>query len=149
MQDYLLDTSVLLKWFHTTGEGEIEPAQWHLEAHREGVIRAHTLDLGLYELGNVLLRPLRRTDLQTAQVIRAARELCGPPLTLSPEAFTTAAQIAFTDELTFYDAAFAAAALQHDCTLLSADQRLIASGHAITLTESLNRQRNQTQKDLR
>ncbi len=143
MRDLLLDTSVLLKWFHREGEDDIEEAEWHLHAHREAVIQAHVLDLGLYELGNVMVRALNRTTMQTRAVLEATLALCGPPLTLSDSSFTTAAQIAVEDALTFYDAAFAAAAREHECTLISADRRLLATGHAITLTQSMQRLRDQ------
>ena len=33
MGELLLDTSVLLKWFHRMGEEDIEQAEWHLQAH--------------------------------------------------------------------------------------------------------------------
>lgn len=142
MRDLLLDTSVLLKWFHREGEEEVEQAEWHLQAHRRGVVRAHILDLGIYELGNVLVRPLKRNAEQCAAVLNAATALCGPALTLSPADLATAADIACADDLTFYDAAFAVAATTHDCTLLSADRKLLTTGHAITLTQSMNQLRD-------
>lgn len=78
-------------------------------------------------------------------VVRAVSEatlaLCGPPLALADAAFGTAADIATADELTFYDAAFAAAAREHGCTLVSADRKLLRSGDAITLTQSMERVR--------
>jgi predicted nucleic acid-binding protein len=141
MRELLLDTSVLLKWFHRDGEDEIEQAEWHLQAHREGVVHAHVLDLGMYELGNVLVRALNRNAQQARVVLEATLGLCGSPLTLSDSALLEAAGIAVDDGLTFYDAAFAVAAREHGCTLISTDRRLIASGHAITLTESLQRLR--------
>jgi predicted nucleic acid-binding protein len=142
-RDLLLDTSVLLKWFHRDGEDEIEQAEWHLQAHRQGIIRAHVLDLGMYELGNVLVRPLKRSATECAAVLNAASALCGPPLTLSPADLAEGAAIACAGGLTFYDAAFAVAASAHDCTLISADRRLLATGHAITLTQSMAQLRGQ------
>lgn len=142
MRDLLLDTSALLKWFHRDGEDELEQAQWHLQAHREGVVHAHVLDLGLYELGNVMVRALNRTAQQSRAVLEATWALCGPALTLSEAALGTAADIATADSLTFYEAAFAAAAREHGCTLVSSDRRLLATGHAITLTQSMERLRD-------
>lgn len=142
MRELLLDTSVLLKWFHRDGEDEIEQAEWHLQAHREGVVHAHVLDLGMYELGNVMVRALNRNAQQARAVLEATLALCGPPLALSDSALFAAADIAADDGLTFYDAAFAVAAREHGCTLISADRKLLASGHAITLTESLERLRS-------
>ena len=137
MRELLLDTSVLLKWFHRDGEDEVEQAEWHLQAHREGVVHAHILDLGIYELGNVMVRALNRNAHQSRAVLEATLALCGPPLTLPDAAFGTVADIATADALTFYDAAFATAAREHGCTLVSSDRRLLATGHAITLTQSM------------
>lgn len=140
-REILLDTSVLLKWFHRDGEDEVEQAEWHLQAHRHGVIHTHVLDLGLYELGNVLVRALNRTAQQCAAVLHAATALCGPAFTLSPADLAKASEVACTDDMTFYDAAFAVAAITHQCTLVSADRRLLAAGHAITLTQSMEQLR--------
>ncbi|HQZ84481.1 MAG TPA: type II toxin-antitoxin system VapC family toxin [Actinomycetota bacterium] len=136
MRELLLDTSVLLNWFHRTGEGEIELAEWHLEAHRQGLVHAHILDLGVYELGNVLVRALGRTAQQASAVLNAALALCGPPLSLPGSSLSEVAQIACDDGLTFYDAAFAVAAREHGCALVSADRKLLSTGHAITLEHS-------------
>lgn len=73
-------------------------------------------------------------------MINAALALCGPPLTLRPAAFGEVANVACVDGLTFYDAAFVVAAREHDCTLISADRRLVATGNAITLTQSMANQ---------
>jgi predicted nucleic acid-binding protein len=135
---------VLLKWFHHAAEEEVEQAQWYLHAHREGLVRAHVLVLGMYELGNVLLRSLKRSAQQTRTVLQAVFVMCGQPLRLSEDAFGAAADVASDGGLTFYDAAFAAAAREHGCTPISADGRLLATGHAIGLTESIERLRGGT-----
>jgi len=143
MRELLFDTSVLLKWFHREGEDEIEQAEWHLQAHRQGAVHAHILDLGVYELGNIVVRALNRTATQSHAVLEAALALCGPPLTLSATDFGRVAKVACDDGLTFYDAAFAVAAEAHDCTLVSADRKLLTTGHAITLTQSMEQLRGQ------
>lgn len=141
IRDLLLDTSVVLKWFHRDGEDEVEQAEWHLQAHREGFIRAQVLDLGIYELGSILVRVLNRTASETAAVLDAVRGLCGSPLRLDEGGLTVAAEIACADGLTFYDAAFASAATAHGFTLISADRKLLTTGHALTLTRSIERLR--------
>lgn len=78
MRELLLDTPVLLKWFHRDGEAELGQAQWHLQAHREGLVHADVLDLGIYELGNVMVRALNRDAQQSRAVIAAILALCGP-----------------------------------------------------------------------
>ena len=138
MRELLLDTSVLLKWFHRDGEDEIEHAEY-LQAHRAGLLHAHVLDLGMYELGNVLVRALKLEGAPSPGCAGDDPSSVRSPLTLSDAAFGQTADLATRDALTFYDAAFAIAAREYECTLVSADRRLLASGHAITLTQSMAR----------
>ena len=84
-----------------------------------------------------MLRALNRNAHQSRAVLEVTLALCGPPLTLPDAAFGTVADIATADALTFYDAAFAKAAREHGCTLVSSDRKLLATGHAITLTQSM------------
>ena len=64
MTHLLIDnTSVLIKWFHSDGERELEQARALRSAHVTGELDAHMLDLASYEVGNVLTRadgPRRR-----------------------------------------------------------------------------------------
>jgi predicted nucleic acid-binding protein len=137
----MADTSVILKWFHTEGEAEVAAAQVVLEAHRAGQVGVHILDLTMYELGNVLLRSLRRPAQEVAGRLDDLLFLCGPVITLEPGWRRDAAGLAQVHGLTFYDAAFAAAARGLDVPLLSADRQLLASGLAESLTSWSNRTR--------
>lgn len=56
--DVLADSSVLIKWFWAHGESEVESARALRDAHVEGHINLSVLDLAVYEVGNVLVRPL-------------------------------------------------------------------------------------------
>ncbi len=58
MTGLLVDTSVLIKWFHSDGESELAEARAIRDAHVRGVVDAYVLDLALYEVGNVLTRAL-------------------------------------------------------------------------------------------
>jgi len=48
----LVDTSVLVTWFHEQGKSEVESARQLLAAHLEGRERVIVLDLVTYELGS-------------------------------------------------------------------------------------------------
>lgn len=126
----MVDTSVLLKWFHAEGEGEVAESRAVLAAHRDEVLTAHVLDLTVYELGNILLRALRWSAEDTAAQLDDVLVLCGPGLVLAPEWRRDAAALAEEHRLSFYDAAFAAAARALDAPLLSADRALLAAGLA-------------------
>ncbi len=58
MTDVLCDTSVVVKWFHESGEAEVAQARAILDAHAAGTLTANVLDLTVYELGNVASRAL-------------------------------------------------------------------------------------------
>ncbi len=130
----LVDTSVLLKWFHEDGESEVEQARALLRAHRAGRERLLVLDLAAYELGNVLLRPLGLPALVVAAQVRLLLTLCGPLLHMRPSWLDAAADLGERHGLTYYDASWAAAAQALQCPLVSADRLLVRNGLAVTAT---------------
>lgn len=132
----LVDTSVVLKWFHEEGESEVAEARTLLQAHRQGHEHLLVLDLAAYELGNVLLRPLGLPALVVAQQLRLLLTLCGPLVHPRPSWLDAAADLGFRHGLTFYDSSWAAAAQALGCPLVSADRRLLAEGLAVTATEA-------------
>lgn len=128
----VVDTSVVLKWFHTENEAEVVESQAILAAHRDEVLAAHLLDLGLYELGNILLRSLKWSAEDTADQLDDLLVICGPTLTPAPEWRRDAALLAHEHGLTFYDAMSAAAARAMQAPLISMDRQLLAAGLAET-----------------
>ena len=135
---YLVDTSVVIKWFHEEGESDVEPARRLLTAHRTGGARLFLLDLVVYELGNVLVRALRRPAPAVAQQLDLLHRLCGPLVHPAPSWHVRAARLAEQHRLTFYDASWAAAAEALDCELVTADRQLLAVG-AVSVVEAAAR----------
>lgn len=132
----LVDTSVLVKWFHEQGESEVSEARALLQAHRDGTAELLVLDLGAYELGNVLLRPLRMPAAVVVELLGTLRTLVGPLVHPRPSWHDAAAGLAEQHALTFYDASWAAAARALACPLVSADRRLLHAGLAVTATQA-------------
>lgn len=126
----LLDTSVLIKWFHSAGEGDLTAARALRSAHLAGDIKAHVLDLALYEVGNVLIRALKWPAVEVADQLDDLLLICGTPMVLTAEWLRVAAGLASELRLSFYDAAWAAAARGLACPLVSADHQLVAAGLA-------------------
>jgi predicted nucleic acid-binding protein len=131
----LVDTSVVLKWFHDEGESEVGAARTVLADHRAGRRRVLLLDLVAYELGNVLLRPLRFPAAVVADQLDLLHRLCGPFVHPAPSWHTAAAALGEEHRLTFYDASWAGAARALDVPLVSADRALLAAGLAVSATE--------------
>jgi predicted nucleic acid-binding protein len=135
----LVDTSVLIKWFHADGEGEVPQARALRTAHVNGQLDAHVLDLAYYELGNVLIRGLGWTAEDVADQLDDVTSILGPPLVMTAPWLRQAAEFAHTHTLTFYDAAWAAAAQGLAIPLVSADRKLLAAELAQTPTDIATR----------
>jgi predicted nucleic acid-binding protein len=126
----LVDTSVLIKWFHEAGEGELTEARAIRDAHVRGDLDAHVLDLAVYEVGNVLVRGLRWTAGDVAEQLDDMLAITGPPLVMTQGWLREAAALAQAHALSFYDACWAASAAALGIPLVSADRRLLRAGLA-------------------
>jgi predicted nucleic acid-binding protein len=130
MTTVVVDTSVVVKWFHADGEHEVVESRALLAAHRDEVLTAYVLELGIYELANVLLRSLGWSAADTADQLEDLSVICGPALTPAPAWHRMAAALAEEHRLSFYDATFVAAARATESTLVSADKQLLSAGLA-------------------
>jgi predicted nucleic acid-binding protein len=128
----IVDTSIVVKWFHADQETEVAESRAILAAHRDEILTAHILDPGVYEFGNVLLRALCWPAEDTADQIDDLLAICGPPLVPAPQWRRDAATLAYQHRLTFYDALFPAAAQALGATLISMDAQLLAAQLAET-----------------
>lgn len=136
MTRLILDTSIVIKWFHSDGENEVEAARAIRHAHVAGDVDCYFLDLGLYEIGNVLVRSLRWPARAVADQLDDVLAILGTPLVMSSEWMRDAATLAARHKLTFYDASWAAAAKGMSAPLVSADDALRRAGLALSATEA-------------
>jgi predicted nucleic acid-binding protein len=122
------DASVVVKWFHETGEEDVGPARALLDAYADERIALLVLDLTMYEVGNALLRgPAAASPDAVATVLDALSELC-PRVSLEPAAGRLAAGLVTEHGLTYYDAAYAAVARSRGALLATFDRALLAAG---------------------
>ncbi|MGH8996132.1 MAG: type II toxin-antitoxin system VapC family toxin [Acidimicrobiales bacterium] len=127
MTALLVDTSVVLKWFHDEGESEVRESRAILDAHTRGEVRLHVIDFALYELGNVLLRGLGWSGPDVAGQLDDLVRLLGVPLAMTEEWNRRAALLGAEKGLTFYDAAWAAAGAALGVPLVTGDRSLLAA----------------------
>ncbi len=135
MTDVLCDTSVVVKWFHESGEAEVLQARAILDEHVAGTLRANVLDLTVYELGNVAARALGLPGERVGAILDRLELICSDVLRLSSSARKDAAARAVTHRLTFYDAAYWAVASERNITLVTADAELLQAGAGVTPTD--------------
>jgi predicted nucleic acid-binding protein len=137
----LVDTSVLVKWFHSEGETELAEARSIRHATQVGEVQARMIDLALYDMGNVLLRALRWSGSDVADQLEDLVIICGPPLAMAAEWLRRAAELGEQHRLTFYDATWAATAEALDIALVSVDAQLLAAGLAESPADVVQRLR--------
>jgi predicted nucleic acid-binding protein len=133
--DVVSDASVALKWFHSEGEEEVEPARALLTAQQARTVALTVLDLTAYELGNALLRgPAHATAEQVATVLEALNEIC-PAARPDTAELSLATDLAVHHDLTLYDAAYAGVAKSRQATLVTLDRALLRAGLGIRPSE--------------
>ena len=125
--DVLCDASVVIKWFHSEGEEEVEASRALLDLHRSHVIALFVLDLTAYEVGNALLCGVAVGAEKVSAVLDALDVIC-PRLALTPTELSDAAHLAEGHRLTMYDAAYAAAAKARHAELATLDRALLQAG---------------------
>lgn len=139
MTHLLIDTSVLIKWFHSEGESELLESRAIRRAHVSGALDAHILDLATYEVGNVLTRALRWEPAEVADQLDDLETVIGPPLVMTADWLRYAAALAHEHGLSFYDASWAATADRLNMSLVSADRQLLAAGLAESPSDAVAR----------
>ena len=124
MEEFVIDTSVIVKWYVIPHELGYPAAKVLLSSHTDGRCRLHIPMLALYESGNVLLQVGGSNGKRPFEHLADlfALGLSIHPLTL-PRA-TLASELAQLFHLSFYDACFVALAQELALPLVTADERL-------------------------
>lgn len=123
MKSYIIDTSVVVKWFDTQDEANLINARKVLDDFQKGLTRVFTADLLLVELSNVLLVTKKFSPLQIKVALESLSRcrLAIFPVTANLAAASVMA--AAKHKITPYDAVFVVLAHQNNCQLISADQK--------------------------
>lgn len=123
--EYVVDTSVALKWYVQRDESDVAKAFSLLDAHGRGHCLLRAPDLILWEVANALTlgRRLKPTD-----VSAALTHFRGLELDLKGVQWPTlqsAVEIATAADATVYDAYYLALALESGAVLITADEKFL------------------------
>jgi len=119
---YVVDASVVVKWFSKFGE-DVENSEKLLNSHIEGISLLVSCSLVLYEVCNALrFNPnFGKEDVSGAAISLLKLEL---ELVDFPEVFESAIGLAFSQDITIYDAAYIAVSRTRHIPLITADYKL-------------------------
>ncbi len=138
MNELVIDTSVLVKWFVLPRERDFPAAEALLLDHVHHRRRLHIPMLAFYEFGNVLLRAgngLKASAPLTCLSDVYALGLSVHPLT-GPRALL-ALELAHTLHMSFYDSCFIALAQELGIALVTADEKLRRRADALPFVHLL------------
>jgi len=124
MVSWVLDTSVVVKWFLQEENSEV--AETYLQRLLEGQAIAFVPSSLFYELANVFW-VRRRDDVSEEDSLAIWEKLQKLPLTVVDwnELLPEAISLAYQHEIAVYDAVFVRLAQIKGCDLITADKKLI------------------------
>ncbi len=123
MTGYVLDTSVIIKWFSTHGEEDLESALRLRDGLVSGNCTAVVPDLLFYELANALrYNPNFNCD-DAKDAVAAVNDMGFAVRCADPALMARAVEMAFAFNVTVYDAYFLALAESEGSAFVTADYR--------------------------
>ncbi len=123
-KEFVLDSSVIIKWF--SNEDFTQNALTIRQKFIAGFIHLACPDLVVYEIANVLRYNKALTEDDVTKSVCSILSLGMDIIVPTKRTIETAVKMAFTYDVTVYDAFFVALAKELNCTLITADKKLFA-----------------------
>jgi len=120
----VLDSSVIIKWFRAH-EVLRDQALWIRQAYLDGNLRIYAPDLLIYEIANVLRYKPDLDQRKVQQAIGSLYDMGISIVTPSSRLMGRAIEIAYSHNVTVYDAVFSALAERVDGAFVTADEKLV------------------------
>lgn len=136
MRTAVLDTSVVIKWFHRENEEDVDKALLLRQAYLEGALKVIIPDLLIYEFGNFLRY---RSGLKSDDMLASIRALWSLGMEIHPidsAMSESMVDLASRHGITAYDAVFVALSQSLSAPLVTADRMLqekLGDDHAVML----------------
>jgi predicted nucleic acid-binding protein len=132
----VLDTSVVIKWFRRYEELR-EQALELRQAYLDGHLLIHVPDLLIYEIANVLRYKPDMNQGKVQQVLQSLFDMGIVINRIGPKVIGRAVEIAYSYDVTVYDAAFVALAKRLEADFITADEKLIQKLHNVPYVHHL------------
>jgi predicted nucleic acid-binding protein len=125
LPEFVLDTSVALKWFLLREEADRDRALALQRAFLDGRVMLRAPELLVIELANVLVTGRKFTASQVRSAIVALRNLALQLHPLEWQTLSRAVEVASEKRAAVYDCLFLALAETCDCLLVTADESFL------------------------
>ena len=121
--EYILDSSVIIKWFSHKNEKHVEKALVILNLLKEQKVKIFIPELSLYEISNALRFNNNFTRHEVSQILKTLMDLELNILFLNREIIDTALEFAYKESITVYDAVFMAISFILKIPLITANPK--------------------------
>jgi len=125
VKKYVLDTSVVIKWFSEYNEGDLDKALDLRYEILEGTCSVVVPDLLFYETANALRYNPHFTANDVKEAVSALAEMGFEVKTTETDIIGHAIEIAFKNDVTVYDACFLALSQIEEVPFVTADYRFM------------------------
>lgn len=115
----VIDTSVVVKWLNKENEKHVKKAEILLELIIEENLEVFLPELSKYELGNVLLKSKKLSSKEAEIALGAFYSMPITFITESEDISITTYNIAYKNNITYYDASFLTLAKLYGITLIT------------------------------
>jgi predicted nucleic acid-binding protein len=123
MTGYVLDTSVIVKWFSSADEADLESALRLRDGIITGSIAITVPDLLYYELANALRYNQNFTCDDVKEAVAAVNDMGFSVRAADPDLLARAVEIAYEFAVTVYDSCFPSLAEAEGLIFVTADYR--------------------------
>lgn len=123
MTGYVLDTSVIFKWFSETNEADVDNAHHLRRGILDGAYSITIPNLLFYELANALRYNPGLSSDEVIAAVGAIFNLEFDVRSITTELAASAVKLAYSWNVTVYDACFLALAQKEKMVLITADNR--------------------------
>ncbi len=124
MKGFVLDTSVVLKWFSTVGEGDLDQALQLRRKLSDGAVFFVIPELLLYELANALRYNPNFSAADVKEALDSILDMGFEVRSVDKKGIGEATDIAFKYNIPVYDAYFIALSRVEEKPLITADYKL-------------------------
>ncbi|MDP2720826.1 MAG: type II toxin-antitoxin system VapC family toxin [bacterium] len=135
---YILDTSIVVKWYSSDREADLDKAHDIFDELLQGFIDVIVPDLLIYELSNSLLKSKKLSDIEINEIIERFYSYLLSIKEVNSTRIKFANELAYQHEITTYDAIYLSLAKEFSAPLVSSNPRhhkSISQIQVINLTE--------------